>query len=168
MDTGSKSYLKVFGFQGALLQAKKLLLLLFISSFCLPQISHSLSIDPEFEGVAAFNFIPLGWSDLNSDATPDIGEFDRIYGLGFDFNCCGEFQDGQIISILDLDLSLLIVGPYFLSLSLPDTFDINDSNQFIGDVSSIVDNRAAVPVPAAGWLLGSAILTLAAARRSKR
>ena len=140
------------------------------SFFLFTTFANALTIDPDFDGVAAFDFIPLGWSDTNFDGNPDIGEFSQLYGLGFGFGSDFSFSDGDLITFLDLDLSLLIVGPYFQSMVLPNDFDINDSAQFIGDTSSIIDNRssAVVPVPAAGLLFFVSGLTLALVKKAKK
>lgn len=146
---------------------RNILIGMFLGISFLP-VANSLSVDPDFDGVAAFDFIPLDWVDSNSDSNPDIGEFSGIYGLGFGYGFDNGLSDGQLITVLDMDLSLFITGAYFTSLVLPNDFGINDSPYFIGDASSIVDNRAAVPLPAAVWFFASSIIALVAARKAKR
>lgn len=112
----------------------------------------------------AFDVLAPDWNDVNGNGVVDPGEFSQLAGLGFGAGLASQWSDGDLLA--GLFGTRFIGGPYVSQVYLPDDFDIEDINQFVGDPSSIVDMRV-VPLPASGILFFSSGLVLAAIKRNR-
>ena len=149
------------------IKTKILAMLTFALLFSAP--SHALVLEPDFDGVAAFNILVTQFDDINGNNILDLedGELTQIYGLGIDFDLYDELSNGQFLTLLDGNL--LVVGTFFDGLILSNDFDITNTNQFLGDESSIFDARSSeVPIPAAFFLYLSACFVLVSPHKLKK